>query len=178
MALKKKKRSKLLASLIFIVFILFVFAIGTKIVIDLGKERSSVNTLSYVFSPTTTELSINESVTVPVYLTGQNLKKATALDVKFSYDPKKLRLVKATPGTFYEKALKVKWDDKEAWYALAITPGQEASIPNPAEPVIILEFKAIARGTSATVSTETSTVYIAKTGGFNPENAVVTFNIK
>jgi hypothetical protein len=156
----------------------FVVAVAAKIYVSVQSSKVGNDSMFYTLSPEANELKVGEKVLVPVYLDGENVETATAFDVKFTYDPKKLKLTKSTPGKFYDKYLTVKWEDKEAWYALAMTPTSPKTTTNPEEPLLILEFTAIANTPSTVIQTETSTVYIAKTGGFHPQTGRATITIQ
>lgn len=158
-------------------FTLFVLAVAAKFVMEYTRT-AAYSKLTFSLKPNKTQLSPGEKVMVPVYLNGENLDQVTAMDLTFNYDKSKLRLEKATAGTFYEKYLTVKWDDKAAWYAIAMSPETAVSAPEGNDPVMTLEFTAIAKTDSTTISTGTTTVYVAKTGGFHPKTGQTTISVK
>ncbi len=177
MKLSKTVRSILLILAIALLSI-FIVGVALKVYWNVTAPKTPKVNLSYVLKPSKTSLKVGEKVSVPVYLSGDNIDKATAFDVKFTYDTKSLKLTGVTPGTFYNKYIKVKWDQKNAWFALAITPSASVKTANPDSPLITLEFTAIVKSTSAGVSTGNSTVYIAKTGGFHPQSGKTAFGIQ
>jgi hypothetical protein len=161
-----------------IVGLLFIFVFAAIFKNSMVKVQPKVPQLTYDLRPSATELTVGQTIQIPLYLTGDSISKATAFDVKFNYDETKLKLVSATPGNFYDKYLIVKWDIKSNWFALAIMPDKPLKNPDPTKPLLTLEFKAIAKSTSALLKTHDSTVYISQTGGFNPLTGSVNFIIK
>lgn len=124
--------------------------------------------LSYSLKPTKTELKVGERITMPIYLLEQDAAKAIAYDIKIDYDKSKLKLVSATPGGFLEKYMTVKWDLEDAWFAIAVSPTKPIPQARIDQPLLTLEFVAMAKSDSTLVSTGTTTVYVSNTGGFRP----------
>ncbi len=156
----------------------FAVSVALKIFLTVKPSQKQTATLSYVLTPAKTDLKVGDKITVPVYLNGDNAVSATAFDVKIKFDATKLKLTHSTPGTFYDKYLTVKWDDKLGWYALAMSPTTPKKLTHPELPLLTLEFIAIGKSSSAFVTTDASTVYVAKTGGFHPQSGKTTFTIQ
>ena len=158
-------------------FAVFVGAVAFRIYRSVNAPSPApVSSMSYKLIPDKTELKVGQKVSVPVYLSGDGSTNTTAFDVKFYYDSTKLKLTGATPGTFFDKYLTVKWDLKEAWFALAMSPAPDKKA-TATSPLVTLEFTAVAKSPSVSVSTGASTVYVAKTGGFHPQSGTVNFTI-
>jgi hypothetical protein len=173
----KLSRSLLLV-LSSILFIAFVAGVAYKVSTDLKEKKVGSEMLAYMLKPEQTTLNVGDKVRVPVYLTGDVVEDATAFDLKISYDKSKLRLDKAEVGTFYDKPLTVKWEPKQAWFALAMTPEDPQKPAHSDEPMVILEFTTLAKTNQTQVSTSDSTVYVADTGGFHPQAGRVTLSIQ
>lgn len=173
-----KKNNSLFLYVGFALVALFFILVGLKIYFELNFPKLVVPELSYVLSPVKTDLKVGEKISVPVYLTGKDAGKTSAYDVKFYYDATKFKLTKTTPGGFFEKYITVKWDQSQAWYALALTPSTPRVEAQPTLPMLTLELTAIGKTTGTPVTTGTSTVYLTKTGGFHPQTGTVNFTIK
>ncbi len=161
-----------------IIFVVFVSAIAYKVSVSIKENKVGADMLAYSLSPEKTNYKVGDKISVPVYLDGNEVENATAYDVKFIYDTNKLRLTNATPGTFYDKYLTVKWEPKEAWFALAMTPEKPQKQAHSNLPLMTLEFTALSKTSGTQISTATSTVYVAKTGGFHPKAGKVTLTIQ
>ena len=173
------KLSKSLLALFLVAFLaIFVVGVALKVYWSVSNPAPTASKLAYVLKPSVTDAKVGDKITVPVYLLGQDAANVTALDVRFTYDATKLKLVSSVPGTFFEKYLTVKWDQKTAWFALAMTPSTPKKQALPASPILTLEFTAIGKTDSASLSTGASTVYVTKTGGFHPQTGTVSFSIK
>ncbi len=133
--------------------------------------------LKYALSPSKTVYNVGDKITVPVYLAGVDAGRVTAFDIKFAYDNTKLKLDSAVPGNFLAKYITVKWDTDSAWFALALSPTNPRTDPQPSAAVMTLEFTALAKTSSSSVSTGVSTVYVTKTGGFHPQTGTVDLTI-
>jgi hypothetical protein len=175
---RKPSGRPVVAYLIAAFVIVFVLAVAGKIVISLTNGPVKASDMAYTLTPVESEYSVGDTISIPVYLNGDETENATALDIKFKYDKKKLQLVSATPGQFYDKYLTVKWDDEAAWYALAMTPSEEPRYSNPESPVLTLEFTALEATPATNITTDSSTVYIANTGGFHPQTGKATIKIQ
>jgi hypothetical protein len=156
----------------------FVILVGIRIYMELNSPKFKTPELSYNLAPTKTSLKVGEKVSVPLYLAGKDAGKTSAYDVKFYYDATKFKVTKVTPGGFFEKYITVKWDQNQAWFALAMTPSKPKIEANSGSAILTLELTAIAKTAATPVSTGTSLVYLTKTGGFHPEAATVNFSIK
>lgn len=167
---------------------LFIFSIGVIIVLvtlfalknylQIKKPTVLVPNMNYVLSPDKVTISVGEKLTIPVYLTGTGTDGVTAYDIKFYYDRSKLRLNSTKPGNFFEKYMTIKWDQENAWYALAMSPGKPKQPANTSSPLLVLEFTALTKSDSAEVKTDTSMVYVSQTGGFRPKAGIVELRIK
>ena len=156
---------------------IFVVSVAIKVYWDVNHPSVPAPKLSYTLSPSQTSLKVGSKVSVPVYLSGSSATNTTAFDVKFSYDATKLKLTGATAGTFFTKPLTVKWDLNNAWFALAINPTGATTAAELNSPLLTLQFTAIGKSASTVVSTGDSTVYLSKTGGFNPKTGAVDLSI-
>lgn len=134
--------------------------------------------LTYLLTPLKTDLKVGEQISIPVYLTGRDAYKTTAFDIKMYYDNTKFNLDRVTPGVFFDKYITVKWDEQNAWFALALSPSTPRVSADPTKPMLMLELTAIAKSQGAIVSSGTSTVYLTKMGGFTPKTNEVKFIIK
>lgn len=175
---KKPVKNPVIAYLIMAFVVVFVLSVAGKLILSFKSDKVIATDMAYVLTPPESEYAVGDTISVPVYLSGDETENATALDIKFKYDKKKLELTGATPGQFYDKYLTVKWDDSAAWYALAMTPSEEPRFTNPESPVLTLEFRAIAPASATNITTDSSTVYIANTGGFHPQTGKATIKIQ
>lgn len=125
-------------------------------------------------------LKVGQKLTVQVYLNNKDAEKINAYDLKMYYDPKKLRLEKATPGMFFEKYITIKWDQSQSWFALAQTPDEigQKQITNTNSPIINLELVATDKTESTQISTGASTVYLTQMGGFHPQMGTMNLKIE
>lgn len=174
----KKKSNKFALTFGVILASLFVILVGLKIYLELRSHNAMSKDLTYVLKPSKTDLKVGEKVSVPVYLSGKDAAKVSAYDIKLYYDPTKLKLTKVIPGGFFEKYITVKWDQKQSWYALALTPSETNTESRPDLPILTLELTAVAKSEGTQVTTGISTVYVTKTGGFQPKSGSVNINIK
>jgi hypothetical protein len=174
--MKRSKSILLLYSVVALATLFFVL-VGLGVYSSLNKPTLNTPQLSYSLIPSQTNVKVGDKIYVPVYLNGRDAYRVTAYDVKLYYDPTNLRLTKVTPGGFFEKYLTVKWDQKNNWYALAMTPGNPRVLAQPTLPILILELTTIRTTPSTPVSTVTSQVYLTKTGGFHPKMGTVSFSI-
>jgi len=155
----------------------FVVSVAIKVYWDVNHPPVPAPQLMYTLSPSQTNLKLGDKVSIPVYLSGTGATEANSFDVKFNYDTTKLKLTGATAGAFFAKPLTVKWDLKNSWFALAITPASPAVPIELNSPLMTLQFTAIGKSTSTVVSTGDSTVYVSKTGGFHPKTGAINLNI-
>jgi hypothetical protein len=132
---------------------------------------------SYSLSPSATDLTVGDKISIPLYINGENASSISAYDIKLYYDSSKLQLTDATPGNFFEKYITVKWEPKSAWFALAVVPGNPLKMADTDSPLMTLNFTAIAKTNETSVSTGTSTIYVSKTGGFHPQSDTVNLTI-
>ena len=172
------KQSKFLSTLLIIFVAVFAVGVGLKVYWSMANSKPVTPKLAYVLRPSKTEIKVGEHVTVPVYLTGDDTPRVSAFDIKFNYDTTKLKLVSAVPGTFFDKYLTVKWDQKTSWFALAMNPSTKKTPPTLTSPILTLEFIGVQKTDSTAVSTGVSTVYVTETGGFQPTSDSTNFIIK
>lgn len=167
-----------LSFVLLLFFSIFVVAVAFQVYLAWRLPKPVAPNLSFSMPLNQTTYKVGQKILLPLYIQGTMAEKITAFDVKLNYDPSKLRLVTATPGSFFEKYFTIKWDKKETWFALAKTPVKPEKLASVSSPLLTLEFVVLSKTDSATVSTGTSTVYVANTGGFRPNGGHVNLNLK
>lgn len=168
----------ILSALAVLVLGITSFFITRKILTTNRTSPLSQSHLSFYIKPQTKALKEGEEFNVPIYLNGTDAQKVTALDIKFAFDKNFLKLVSATPGTFIDPVMKIKWDEENAWFALSKNPGTTA-MSDPTSPILTLKFIALSNSSDVRLSIqETSTVYISETGGATPNIDSVIFSVE
>lgn len=127
--------------------------------------------VSFTFSPAKLTLKQGKTLETSVVLGGpeSQLKKVTVIDIKVNYDKSKLKIVSATPGSFFKYPWIVKSDKEEGFFSLAINPNNKGEISlnssNQAE-ILKIKFQAIGATSNVKISFDDkiSSVYISKTG--------------
>lgn len=160
------------------VLVLVIILAGFKVFLVSRTPKVETPELTYILSPTKTELKVGEKVSIPVYLTGKDASRVSAYDLKMFYDSTKFKPTKVTPGGFFDKYITVKWDQSQSWFALAQSPSNPRVPAQASLPVVTLELTAVAKVDSTQVATNASIVYLTKTGGFHPATGTVNFKIK
>ncbi len=120
---------------------------------ELRKEAAPATTIS--LSPAQTTAKIGDAVTLSVLVdTAEN--KATAADVRITYDPKKLALSEFKPGTFLPVVLTSPKVDNGQGVATAVFGAQIGTVPKGKGTLATLVFQAKEAGSaSVTFSPQT-----------------------
>lgn len=140
---------------------------------------TSTKNVSFALKSTTASVKAGDKAEISLYITGSDAAAVSGFDVKVNYDKTKLKLDKASQGTFFDDYLVAKWDTNSAWFAAVYNPAKKFSGVHLSSPVLTLEFSAVSKTISTQVSTSTNSmvVFTTDSSSYRPPSANTTISI-